>query len=445
MDNLKLIAFALFFFASFPGHAAGSAWVTNWYDGPAQATFERSATAQTIYTDMPFADRHAASVLPTQATRPGVGTYFGPASTATTPQVSASLKIPLAAAGASVAATMTAVIPKAALAKAAVALVRANPYVSAAMTFGWLGYAGYQYFADSDTFQAPPPATSSSCPSPLSVGSSAYNTSTHTYFIGCQVVSSKWNCPATISGSAWVGVCTSYSCGSNLCGTGQYNNVSSPPVTTLTPDKAATGLANAPVTSSGDTAAGFDGVLGETASNGFLPQTDGNPPQLSGSTAPIQGEASTTTAPDGTVTTTSTTTTPTFNNNSVSLTDTTTTTTTNNNNVSTTTTTTAPSDSPPQADTKTDCDKYPDDIGCAKFGAVPAPETIPTTVVPVSLSPSSWGSGSCPLPINLTLFTTTNKTLSLQPVCDFMTGVYPVVIAIGWLMAGFIVMSGIKD
>jgi hypothetical protein len=93
---------------------------------------------------------------------------------------------------------------------------------------------------------------------------------------------------------------------------------------------------------------------------------------------------------------------------------------------------------------QTDCDKYPTAVGCLGLGDVPPPDEIQSIDVPVSLSPSSWGSGSCPGEISLPLSIGT-KQFSLQPVCDFMTALYPVVIAISWLMAGFIVVGAVKD
>jgi hypothetical protein len=93
---------------------------------------------------------------------------------------------------------------------------------------------------------------------------------------------------------------------------------------------------------------------------------------------------------------------------------------------------------------QTDCDKYPAAVGCLGLGDIPTADEIQTIDVPVTLSASSWGSGSCPAPIVMSL-SFGSKQFSLQPLCDFMSALYPVVIAVSWLMAGFIVVGAVKD
>lgn len=91
------------------------------------------------------------------------------------------------------------------------------------------------------------------------------------------------------------------------------------------------------------------------------------------------------------------------------------------------------------------CDKHPDIIGCAKFGDVPTKETIPTTDAPITLSPTSLGSGTCPAPKVTTLSHGRTITMSYQPECDFATKINPIIVSFAWLAAGFIVVGSIKE
>lgn len=434
MDNIfKLI---VLFSLSFSAHSAGNAWVSKWVDGPAPATFERTATAMRTYVDLPQYGGYAQWTLPTTAPASGMGNFISPASTATTPKIATNVKIPVgAAAGATVAATLTAVIPKASLAKAAVALVRANPYVSAAITFGWLANAGYQYFAETDTFGLTVGTTASStCPA-LSAGDQLYNPTLSRLWIGVATIGT---CPTVAAPAAYVGLCgtsPSYIC--------TYNSAGPPaPVVTI-PSIVADKLSTKPVSGTVDTAGAFDAVIKESFRNGFAPDPDS--PVLSGSTASIPGPSSTTTSPTGIVTNNTTTYTPTYYNNYVDVTETTTSTVTDNNNVTTTTTTTGPANTPaPQKEVQTDCDKYPDSIGCAKFGDAGAPDVVQTVNVSATLNPTSLGSGTCPSPNVVQLSHGKTVTFSYQAECDLATGIAPIMIALAWLAAGMLVLSPVR-
>jgi hypothetical protein len=96
-------------------------------------------------------------------------------------------------------------------------------------------------------------------------------------------------------------------------------------------------------------------------------------------------------------------------------------------------------------DSKTDCDKYPNSIGCSLYGDPATPDSIQQIDLPIQLDVGgTWGNTSCPSPIPLPLFFGSTQ-FSLQPMCDFMLGVRPVVFALSWLLAGFIVMSSVRD
>ena len=94
--------------------------------------------------------------------------------------------------------------------------------------------------------------------------------------------------------------------------------------------------------------------------------------------------------------------------------------------------------------TQTDCQMNPLMIGCSLYGSPPVAEVIPITNVPITLTPTSLGSGSCPSPISFHLIWGGNQTISWTPVCDLAIGVNPLIIAIGWLMAGYMVIGSIK-
>lgn len=93
---------------------------------------------------------------------------------------------------------------------------------------------------------------------------------------------------------------------------------------------------------------------------------------------------------------------------------------------------------------KTDCDKYPNSIGCSLYGDTPTAETLTNTNVPISLTPTYSPSGSCPAPLS---FSALGKTyqLSYQPVCDYALGIKFVVLALAWLSAGYLVVGGVRD
>lgn len=90
-------------------------------------------------------------------------------------------------------------------------------------------------------------------------------------------------------------------------------------------------------------------------------------------------------------------------------------------------------------DGDTDCDKYPDSIGCAKFGGPDGGDTLQEQSVGVSsIGVVSVGSSAtCPAPLQLPK----GMTFSFTPYCDFASGLRPIIIALAWLSAGFLIFG----
>ncbi len=92
-----------------------------------------------------------------------------------------------------------------------------------------------------------------------------------------------------------------------------------------------------------------------------------------------------------------------------------------------------------------ECEKHPDRIGCSEYGEISEPETMPTIEIPMSLNPSPWGSGSCPSDVTIDNHFVSGLSFSYAPVCFYLSNLAPVLIAIGWLMAGWMVVGAIRD
>ena len=176
---------------------------------------------------------------------------------------------------------------------------------------------------------------------------------------------------------------------------------------------------------------------------------DTNPSIISGVPSPVVSPTTTSVLPDGTVQTSTDTTTFTKNaDGSMTVTKTTTVVQTKPDLTSKTVTITNPIDiptSPTQTTSnQTDCDKYPSSVGCLQIGEIPIPDVVPTKTVTLPFSPTSLGSGSCPADIPITVH---GKTLAISYsyVCSFASKISPIVIALAWLSAGFIVLGPVKE
>lgn len=190
-------------------------------------------------------------------------------------------------------------------------------------------------------------------------------------------------------------------------------------------------------------AAGNPSATGITPSPSAQVKVTPGPSNISGpASQPGQPGTSTTTGPGGTTTTTVT---PQYNY-SYSPTNitynTTTTTTINNPDGTTTTTTTNPPPKGPQ-DPLDPCTQHPESIGCQTMGELESPD-LPDKQIDLALTPDTgWGSsnGVCPPPRILDVSGIQGLSFSWQPMCDFATGIRPVVIAVAWLIGAGIFMG----
>lgn len=130
-----------------------------------------------------------------------------------------------------------------------------------------------------------------------------------------------------------------------------------------------------------------------------------------------------------------------YNNNNITYNNTNVTNTTNPDGTTSTTTTT--SDPPP--DYPTDCDKYPDSIGCAKFGDIPIAESIPNVDVPVSITPVTGfsSSASCPAPITFDVFGQ-QYAIEYTAACDFFSAARYLVLTVSGILASLIFVSAFR-
>lgn len=91
------------------------------------------------------------------------------------------------------------------------------------------------------------------------------------------------------------------------------------------------------------------------------------------------------------------------------------------------------------------CKLHPDSLGCLEKDEPDDPD-LKKEDREVSITPQSgWsiGGGSCPAPRNLS--SVSGAAFSFQPICDFMTGIRPVLIGVSWITAAYILMGARKD
>lgn len=92
----------------------------------------------------------------------------------------------------------------------------------------------------------------------------------------------------------------------------------------------------------------------------------------------------------------------------------------------------------------TDCDKYPDIIGCSKYGT-PEGGQVEKKTKTVSFDPVSLPGGGCPAPRQFVAFGAQYE-ISWTPICDAtVTYVKPVVLIICSAFAAFIFIGGLKS
>jgi len=89
-------------------------------------------------------------------------------------------------------------------------------------------------------------------------------------------------------------------------------------------------------------------------------------------------------------------------------------------------------------DEPSECEKFPSRIGCAEFGEPTEGEALGTNEVGLSsLSPALSSAGSCPADVNLPR----GMKFSFEYVCMYASGIRPVVLALAWLSAGFLLFG----
>ena len=85
------------------------------------------------------------------------------------------------------------------------------------------------------------------------------------------------------------------------------------------------------------------------------------------------------------------------------------------------------------------CDQYPDIVACAKLGEAPQPKPVNNEDKTLEITKEQgWGpeNGTCPAPKTATVAGVALE-MSFQPLCDFSTGIRPVIIGLAWISAVF--------
>lgn len=99
----------------------------------------------------------------------------------------------------------------------------------------------------------------------------------------------------------------------------------------------------------------------------------------------------------------------------------------------------------PQPPAPTQCDKYPNSLGCANLDS-PLAEDLqteargPSLISPVSLG----GAGSCPAPLTATVMGHVVE-MSFDPLCQYANALRPLVLALAWLSAGVLFIGGVRN
>jgi len=95
---------------------------------------------------------------------------------------------------------------------------------------------------------------------------------------------------------------------------------------------------------------------------------------------------------------------------------------------------------------KDPCQLHPNSVGCLDVGQAPQDPSIQTYQMPFSVTQYSLGSNAqCPAPNVITLKNGQIITFSYQTYCDFATGIRPVVVALGFLLAYLIVGGAVRE
>lgn len=105
----------------------------------------------------------------------------------------------------------------------------------------------------------------------------------------------------------------------------------------------------------------------------------------------------------------------------------------------------SPSSASPSA-SPTDCDKFPNSVGCAALGENDVPDSpLGERLIPVSLGGSVVSeAGACPAPKTFSVLGRA-FTLPMTPLCDFCSGIRPFVLLCFALAAAYIFVGGVKN
>ena len=83
---------------------------------------------------------------------------------------------------------------------------------------------------------------------------------------------------------------------------------------------------------------------------------------------------------------------------------------------------------------KTDCELFPNSIGCSEYGSVPDNVNPEIVELDYDLQPTYDEAGYCPEPINVNL-SALAVSIPLDHVCNFAIKIKPVILALAWLVA----------
>lgn len=100
--------------------------------------------------------------------------------------------------------------------------------------------------------------------------------------------------------------------------------------------------------------------------------------------------------------------------------------------------------SPEAKEDQDPCDLHPDRVGCLDKGQTDEQELDEHQLGDVISPVSVGGGGSCPPDRNMT-YLGKPITFSFQPICQGATLLNPVVLAIAWLLAGYILIGAIRE
>lgn len=91
------------------------------------------------------------------------------------------------------------------------------------------------------------------------------------------------------------------------------------------------------------------------------------------------------------------------------------------------------------------CKEYPNRLGCVDVGELPPSSPIPEQEVTTSFTWTAFAMPSyCPAPKAINAGGSVYQ-FSYQPVCDVVTGVRPVLLALAFVIAGFIVFGALRN